>query len=255
SWSITSESGIKLFNGSFKTETIALGNAIRLGTIKQVLASVKTPQRVILSATVANHTNTWDIFVYPNVLPETPKDVLVTQILDAKAIKVLNEGGKVLLTLKKGSVKTDMGGDVKTGFSTIFWNTAWTSSQPPTTMGILCNPKHPALASFPTQYHSNWQWWDAMTHSSAIRLDAVGDQINPIVRVIDDWVTAQSLGLVFECNAGKGKLVVSGIDLLSDQDKRPEARQLLYSLENYMNGSQFNPEKTIELAKIQGLYN
>lgn len=254
SWSMTSESGAKLFNGSFKTETIALGNAIRLGTIKQALAAVKTPQRVILSATVANRTNTWDIFVYPNVLPETSKNVLVTQILDAKAIKALNDGGKVLLTLKKGSVKTDMGGDVKIGFSTIFWNTAWTSSQPPTTMGILCNPEHPALANFPTQYHSNWQWWDAMSHSSAIRLNAVSDRMNPIVRVIDDWVTAQPLALIFECNVGKGKLVVSGIDLLSDQDKRPEARQLLYSLENYMNSSRFNPENTIELAKIQGLY-
>jgi len=79
--------------------------------------------------------------------------------------------------------------------------------------------------------------------------------MNPIVRVIDDWVTAQPLALVFECRVGKGKLLVSAVDLVSDQDKRPEARQLLYSLEKYMNGSRFNPEKTIELAKIQGLYN
>src|SRR5512137_1839475 len=31
--------------------------------------------------------------------------------------------------------------------------------QAPTTMGILCDPKHPALAEFSTEFHNNWQWW------------------------------------------------------------------------------------------------
>jgi len=254
-WSVESENGDQLFHGSFTKESIALGNSIKLGTIRQELQSIKKAQRVVLKVALGNHVNSWDIFVYPEVLPEPSKEVLVTQRLDAKALELLDNGGKVLLTLKRGSVRPEMGGDIKIGFSTIFWNTAWTHSQPPTTLGILCNPKHPAFADFPTQYHSNWQWWDAMTHSSAIRLNAVSDHMNPIVRVIDDWVTAQPLALVFECRVGKGKLLVSAVDLVSDQDKRPEARQLLYSLEKYMNGSRFNPEKTIELAKIQGLYN
>ena len=30
---------------------------------------------------------------------------------------------------------------------------------PPTTLGILCDPRHPALANFPTEFNSNWQWW------------------------------------------------------------------------------------------------
>lgn len=254
-WSIESEDGVRLFNGSFKNEAIALGNAIKIGTIRQSLGAIKKAQRVILKATILNHTNTWDLFVYPKELSEGPKEIRLTQTLDAKAIETLNLGGKVLLTLKKGSVKPEMGGDIKIGFSTIFWNTAWTKSQPPTTMGILCDPKHPALAEFPTQYHSNWQWWDAMTHSNAIKLSAIGKDIKPIVRVIDDWVTARPLGLVFECNVGKGKLLVSAIDLLTDQDNRPEARQLRYSLEKYMSGVAFKPGHTVDLTKIQQLIN
>jgi hypothetical protein len=254
-WSIVAESGEKMFSGSFNNESIAIGNAIKLGTIKQKLAAVKKAQRVILKATIGNHTNTWDLFVYPKVLSAAPADILITQTLDAKAIETLNQGGKVLLTLKKGSVKPDMGGNIQIGFSTIFWNTAWTAGQAPTTMGILCNPKHPALADFPTQYHSNWQWWDAMSHSSAIKLNTIAKDINPIVRVIDDWVTARPLGLVFECNIGKGKLLVSAIDLMTDQEKRPEARQLRHSLEKYMAGNQFRPSQNVELQKIQQLYN
>jgi hypothetical protein len=36
------------------------------------------------------------------------------------------------------------------------------SMQLPGTMGLLINPNHLALANFPTEIHSNWQWWDFM---------------------------------------------------------------------------------------------
>jgi hypothetical protein len=62
-----------------------------------------------------------------------------------------------------------------------------------------------------------------MSHSKAILLDSLSGDIKPIVRLIDDWLTARPLGLIFECRAGNGKLMVSGIDLLTDQESRPEA--------------------------------
>ena len=159
-----------------------------------------------------------------------------------------------MLTVKKGSIKPEVGGDIAIGFSSIFWNTAWTNGQAPHTLGILCNPKHSALSNFPTQYHSNWQWWDGMSHSNAIRFDAIDSKLQPIVRVIDDWVTARPLGLVFECRVGKGKLMVSGIDLVTDQDKRIEARQLLYSLKKYMGTNAFNPQTQVAADKIKNLF-
>jgi hypothetical protein len=75
------------------------------------------------------------------------------------------------------------------------------------------------------------------------------------VRVIDDWVTAQPLGLLFECRVGKGKLLVSGIDLLDGQDQRPEARQLLHSLRTYMAGDKFAPALQVDAQKIKDLLN
>jgi hypothetical protein len=94
-----------------------------------------------------------------------------------------------------------------------------------------------------------------MSHSNAIRLDAVEKGLQPIIRVIDDWVTARSLGLVFECKAGNGKLIVSGIDLITDQNLRPEARQLLFSLKNYMGKAEFSPLQNVDIQKILALYN
>jgi hypothetical protein len=252
-WKIKNASGKILFQGQLPKTNIPLGNAISLGEIKQSLSTVTKASRLVLSVSIGSYENSWEIFVYPASLPEIDNGILVTQQLDENAIRVLNKGGKVLLTLEKGSVKAENGGDVKIGFSSIFWNTAWTHGQPPTTLGILCNPAHPALKDFPTQYYSNWQWWDAMTHSNAINLDSVAKGLQPIVRVIDDWVTAKPLGLLFECKVGKGKLLVSGIDLLTDNDKRPEARQLLFSLEEYMGSNSFNPQTSVPVKNITDL--
>ncbi|MFY9154443.1 MAG: hypothetical protein WAO52_20660, partial [Prolixibacteraceae bacterium] len=86
-------------------------------------------------------------------------------------------------------------------------------------------------------------------HSGAIDLSKFPAEIKPIIRVIDDWFTNRPLALVFEAKVGKGKILISGIDLSSDLDKRPEARQLLYSLKKYMSGDQFHP--VIELTAVQ----
>src|SRR5258708_34810670 len=123
------------------------------------------------------YSNSWNIFVYPALLPKTDKNILVVQQIDNNSMQTLNKGGKVLLTIKKGSVKPGKGGDIAVGFSSIFWNTAWTGGQAPHTLGILCNPKHPALREFPTEYFSNWQWWDAMSHSDVIILDSVSKKL------------------------------------------------------------------------------
>ena len=49
--------------------------------------------------------------------------------------------------------------------------------------------------------------------------------------------------------------MVSGIDFTTDIEKRPEAKQLLYSLEKYMASEKFNPTQSISLDKIQNLSN
>jgi hypothetical protein len=41
-------------------------------------------------------------------------------------------------------------------YSTPFWNTIMFRTQPKS-MGLLCNPRHPALAAFPTESHTSWQ--------------------------------------------------------------------------------------------------
>ena len=254
-WTALDGDGRTLAWGSLPARDIPLGNAIKLGRVNFFLNRVRRAQKCVLKVKVGQAENAWDFWVYPATPPEdTSPDVLVTRRLDAAALKRLDQGGKVLLTAEKGSVRPEKGGCVAVGFSSIFWNTAWTGRQPPHTLGILCDPAHPALADFPTEFHSNWQWWDAMSHVQAIILDEFGPDLKPIVRIIDDWFTNRSLGLVFEARVGSGKLLVTGIDLLTGADTRPEARQLLYSLKKYMAGPAFQPASIIDVDRIKGLF-
>ncbi|HEX9511444.1 MAG TPA: glycoside hydrolase family 2 TIM barrel-domain containing protein [Puia sp.] len=253
-WTIKDPSGNIRWQGQLPAADIAVGNGWSLGVIHQSLQSLTRPGQLQLTVSVGVHSNSWDFFVYPSHLPDLKGEIVVTQRLDEQALAVLHKGGKVLLTLKEGSIRGDKGAATKAGFSTIFWNTAWTQGQPPKTMGILCDPRHPALAAFPTQYHSNWEWCDAFTHGSPIYLDGVAAGLSPIVRVIDDWVTARPLGFIFECRVGEGKLLVSGIDLLTDAAARPEARQLLYSLEQYMISPAFHPRQQVGAKRIEAIY-
>ena len=164
----------------------------------------------------------------------------------------LASGGKLLLTVPGPHVRNYDRDPVELGFSSIFWNTAWTRRQPPTTLGILCDPKHPALDAFPTDFHTNWQWWYLLHRAGALRLDLLPQDMDPIVRVIDDWVTARPLGLVVEAKVGEGSAVICGFDLTRDADD-PVSAQMRASLLHYMGTPRFRPAARVSADRIAGL--
>jgi hypothetical protein len=237
--------------GTLGQQNIQLGNAIQLGEVVYQFQKENKARKLTLEVAIDSFANSWDIWVYPeNPIIEANK-IKVVEKLSASTINYLENGGTVLLSLGKGKVAKEMGGDVGVGFSSIFWNTAWTGGQKPHTLGILCKPEHPALALFPTEYHSNWQWWDAMSHSDAIKLNDFPVELKPIVRVIDDWVSNRRLALLVEAKVGKGKILISGVDLVNKLDSRLEAKQLKASLLNYLNGNAFNPSVELKAEQIK----
>lgn len=254
-WKLQYENGKVFAEGKLPKKTISVGNGIDLGEISLRLNEIEEASQLNLSVSVREHTNDWDFWVYPAEKPEIlEENFRVVQQLDAGTVNFLQNGGKVLLNPSKGSVVSGKGGDIGVGFSSIFWNTSWTNGQKPHTLGILCNPEHPALAEFPTEYHSNWQWWDAMSHSNAIILDDFSSNLKPIVRIVDDWFENRRLALLFEVKVGNGKLLVSGVDLHTDIENRKEAQQLLFSLKKYMNSEAFDPKNQVDLESIRELY-
>jgi hypothetical protein len=243
----------KIGSGQLPQITIPIGNGIKLGNINVPLDNINAPKKLILTVSIKDtpFENHWDIWVYPAQSDSTPTpNIIIADSFDEKVQTTLKEGGKVLLMPHLNSIDSD----IPAGFTSIFWNTQWTRQQPPHTLGILCDPKHPALTNFPTEFHSNWQWWDLVTKSKFMILDEFGPELHPIVQVIDDWNTNRKLGLVFETKVGTGKMLVCSIDLRNNLDQRPVARQMLNSLLSYMDSSDFSPKLNIDTEQIKGLF-
>ena len=170
-----------------------------------------------------------------------PDDILVTRSF-AEAEKALNEGKKVLLNPELN----DLNG-LEGKFVQVFWSPVHFPNQPGT-MGLLIDPKNPAFNSFPTDFHSNWQWWDLCKKSKTLEF---GDlMVSPLIRVVDNFFKNRNLTNLFEAKVGNGKLVFSAMDLSEDLESRPAANQLRYSLLEYMNSEEFKPEKQVEFSDL-----
>lgn len=252
-WSLQGESGSVLKQGTLKKSSLPTGNLHTIGHISQSLAGLPAPAKfkLVVALQATTITNDWDLWLYPEkVSTSAPADVTIVQSLDDDALARLQNGEKLMLILPASGVKTD----VKLGFSSIFWNTAWTGGQPPHTLGILCDPDHPAFAAFPTDYHSNWQWSDPVRRAAAIPMDHLPSRLRPLVQVVPDWFNPKRLGLVFEARVAGGSLLVCGIDLHGPLADRPVSRQLKHSLLEYMHSDQFNPAITVPVDAIRALF-
>jgi len=238
--------------GQFAALDCPTGELTSLGSLSIPLSKMDPPGKLILEVSVPGTEirNSWDLWVYPaQVTTPQPDEIHMTRELDAQAQAILESGGDVFLQPPPDTVKTD----VALGFSSIFWNTAWTKHQEPHTLGILCDPAHPALAEFPSDFHSSWQWWDPLSNAATMELDALPADLRPIVQVVPDWFDPKRLALVFEARVGKGRLLVTSIDLESDLPERPVARQLRTSLLRYMSTKAFNPQVELSSEQVSGL--
>ena len=252
-WQIEYTQGGRIAAGQLAGQTVPVGSTTGMARILLDLAKVEAPAqlRVTVEIEGTDYGNSWDLWVYPRqVEVAPPAEVIVAPQWNELVIEALNQGGKVMLLAPPQAIASD----VPAGFTTIFWNTQWTNGQPPHTLGILCDPKHGALADFPTEFHSNWQWWDLVAHSRAMILDDLDGKLEPIVQVIDDWNTNRKLALAFEAKVGAGKLFVCSMDLQTDLDQRPVARQMRRSLLRYMGSSRFKPRVDLAPDEVRGLF-
>ncbi|TMI86350.1 MAG: glycoside hydrolase family 2, partial [Bacteroidetes bacterium] len=138
-----------------------------------------------LSIKGTHYQNEWNIWVYPSSLKEESGEVIVTSSL-REALNASDDGRKVLLCPSPDTLKGITG-----KFVPVFWSPVHFPDQPGT-MGLLIKQNHKALKNFPTDFYSNWQWWDLTIKSKTLYADSLPDKAI-IVRVIDNFVRNQSL--------------------------------------------------------------
>lgn len=251
-WVIKDSTGKVWAKGTFDKKDYAIGNCLSVGAIEFDCSQIAEPMRLNLDVSIAGTTygNDWNVWVFPTLLPiALVDDVYYCDTLDATAISTLNKGGKVFLQAAGKIVK---GKEVVNYFTPVFWNTSWFKMRPPHTLGIICDPRHPAFKDFPATYHSDLQWWDVVNKAQVMHLEDFPKGFKPVLQPIDTWFLNRKLALILEAKVGKGKLLISSIDL-KDIKKRPAAAQLLRSLSIYVSTDSFNPTESVDLSVVQAL--
>jgi hypothetical protein len=251
-WTIKDQQGREVAAGSMPSLGAPTGKLTSLGRLTASLAKAAAPCKLTVSLSLHDTacTNDWEIWVFPPSRPvATPADVTVATQWDEAKNLLANGKSVVLFPATVNSAHSLPG-----SFRPVFWSPIWTSSQIPCTMGILCDPKHPALAHFPTEFHSNWQWYDLIQNSRTLILGDTPADFRPIVQVIDNFARNQKLGNVFETRVGPGRLLVCTIDLPGIVDKQPAARQFLASLYAYATSDQFKPACELNAKLLDRLF-
>jgi hypothetical protein len=265
-WKLKNRAGQAVQSGEMPPTSIPQGNTAKLGSVSFPLKNLKTPARYDLELLIRGTTarNRWPIWVFdPSVDTQPPAGVRIARNLDSAAQQKLADGDTVLLLpdIKDLDPVLEMAGTFVDGqFQSDFWNYSMFQKicqdlemkPSPGTLGLLIDPHHSALARFPSESHTNWQWWHLIKNSRAVALDGTSVSYRPIVQVIDNVSRNHKLGIVFEFRVGQGRLLVCTADLLKLQDL-PEAAQLLRSLLAYAGSAEFQPAAAIDLTTLKSI--
>ena len=294
-WTLQDEQGHTLAQGKLARVTARSGNVTNMGRLT-IPFRVEKASRLTLRLKGCGLQNSWDLWVYPQAEVRVPDNIRVAYEYNEETRRALAAGERVLLfpDVNKGIFPVQpafFGEDkyrvfqvsrrqnaVEGSFMPAFWNMRLFNQTG--TLGLLCQPDHPALDGFPTEEHSNWQWadllgrfsaaqsfrtagapadycdglekaWgDVKGRSKAIVLNDAPKGYRPIVQAIDNFERNYRLGVIFETRVGRGRLLVCAIDLDTDLGHRPAARALKQTLFDYVAGPSFNPSYELDAQML-----
>lgn len=256
-WSLVSDNGVWKRDGVLMA-SIPQGKVGKAGSIDLSLSGLKEAQRLTLTLTTGKYRNYYHLWVYPDETAESEGSVHVASFLNDDLRKRLESGASVLLIPDHDSIVAQSVGGM---FTPDYWNYSMfkTISEnagkevSPGTLSILTDPGHPLLKYFPTECHSDWQWWSITRNSRPMILNATRGEYRPLIQVVDNIERNHKLGLVFEFAVGKGKLLVCMTDLQAIAGT-PEGNQFRTSLLRYMKSDAFHPTEQLAWKELDALF-
>ena len=221
------------------------GGLTDLGTLALAMPALARPSRLTLTLAFSGAENAYSLWVYPDEAAVCPDTVYPCRSLDDQALAVLAAGGRVLLEPDLGAAPVH---SIPTQFSTDFWSVCTFPGQAGS-MGMLIDQQHPLFRLFPTDSHTDWQWWPMAVQRALILPEPLH---NPIITEMDSYAFMRPMVKLFECTCGGGRLMVSSMGL-RDLQMYPEARALLRAIYVYMASGAFQPRQELSAAWVQEL--
>ena len=261
SYYIMNDSGLVMTGGILSHGAIPISKNTQVGTVRFALDSIKAPQKLTLVVQLSGKLkNEWDFWVYPEESEEKdsvsyaalPAQPYVSDSLDAKALETLHNGGTVLLT---AAGRVTLGSDVKQTYLPVFWNTSWFKMRPPHTTGAYIDDSHPLFRhGFPTDNWSNLNWWELLNHAQVMNLMYLPADYQPPIQPIDTWHVSRKLGMLIEARVGKGRLLMTTMDISNNLSRRHVARQMRKAILSYMQSDDFQPSLTLTEQDIRNFF-
>ena len=247
---VTNDSNRVVAGGKLLCNLLPMEKNIPVGYVIMPLNNVPAPCKLTLTVEFSkDFKNQWDFWVYPaegaSLAAQIESLRLPTITHDYReALAALERGEDVLL---EAAGRVTLGSDVKQTYLPVFWNTSWFKMRPPHTTGAYIQNDHPLFRyDFPTDAWSNLNWWELLNRAQVMNLCELPADYQSPIQPIDTWHVSRKLGMLVEARVGKGRLLMTTIDMRADIDRRIVARQLRYALLRYMSSPDFQP--TLELS-------
>lgn len=185
--------------------------------------------------------NQYPVWVYPEVTPVCPAQVYEARYLDEEARQVLQRGGVVYLSPDAEPCKLPE--SIQAQFTTDFWSVGTFAGQEGG-MGQLIDTAHPVFEEFPTQFHTNWQWW-AMASARAVILPR---KMKAIITEMDSYAFLREMAQLLEFRCGGGYVLFSTMGL-QNLLKYPEAGALQAAIYGYLEKRVLRAENLPEITQ------
>ncbi|MBR4039905.1 MAG: hypothetical protein IKJ11_07390 [Clostridia bacterium] len=245
-WSLRG-AGISL-QGRLDPVTADCGGLTDLGTLRIALDGISRAARLTLTIALCGHENEYDVWVYPKETASRPECIHECRALDARALHVLRTGGMVLLA--PDSDEEALPHSIKGQFSTDFWSVGTFPAQAGG-MGQLIDASHPLFEHFPTDTHTDWQWWPFASQRAVILPEQMR-ALRPMVTLMDSYAYLRPMAQLLECRCGGGRLLLCTMGL-HHLLARPEARALRSAIYRYMDSPRFAPAYEVSPDVIRHL--
>lgn len=231
--------------GTLPQLTAPAGGLTTLGRICIPLTPVCRAAKLTLTIRLGDAKNSYPLWVYPPLQPHCPDTVHECRTLDDEAVAVLAKGGTVYLS--PDSTKTALPQSIQAQFSTDFWSVG-TFPRQEGGMGQLIDADHPVFAAFPTEQHTNWQWWPMASQRAMI----LPRRMQAIITEMDSYAYLRPMAKLLECRCGGGRLMLSSLGLHQLQ-QYPEARALQAGIYDYLRSASGLPAQEMTIDEVRAL--
>ncbi|MCR5006841.1 MAG: hypothetical protein K6A77_13160 [Clostridiales bacterium] len=228
--------------GALETTFCKTGGLTPLGTLQ---IAVEAPGRYDLDLSFGGYTSTYPLWFYADQPVQALENVTIARTLDG-ALEALAGGKRVFLS--PPAEKDILPHSIRGQFTTDFWSVG-TFPKQEGGMSLLIDQDHPALAGFPTENHTNYQWW-AMSDGLGV---IVPETLKSIITLMDSYAYLRPMTCLFEAKVGSGRLMFSSMGLL-ERTQYPEVRALIDSLLTYISGDRFDPQQELSIEALQDFF-